>query len=336
MLVEDPRAAEARQAAGQGLWERAAELWTALADDLMEEDAGAAVQALSLSADAWRREDRPVVAAVALRRALAATGDGPGRALLHIQLAAVLADAGQLMPALDIAHGALDAAASPGEQALAADLASGLALELGRIPLAVELLGLLRDPRARAFRAAVVYRVTGRLARASAELSIATEVVGGRPELAGLRAALHHEEGELALVVGDPADALTSFLAARSEWEQVRRRSGLFHAIAGEVRARLALDTLPLPAELDRGVDYAVDRGLVMVEQDLLLARGAARARAGLPGADQDLGRAVDLAAAVGAGLAEGRARQVRMELGCAEQGDAEAVERLLVGTCWA
>ncbi|RME29311.1 MAG: hypothetical protein D6798_00335 [Deltaproteobacteria bacterium] len=336
-LVEDPRAAGARAAAEAGRWERAATLWEALAGDIQDEDGGAAVQALSLAADAWLREDRPLAAVGALRRAMIAVGNGPGAALLQVQLAAALADAGQLGPALEACRAVVETQeGGAGERELALDVACGLALERGELALATDLVDRLTDPRARAFRAATVLRVVGRSARASAALSVAFDAVGDHPALGGLRAALLHEEGEQALINGQPDDALDAFASARAGWAEVRRRSGMFHAIAGEVRARLARGELPLTAELDRGVDYAGDRGLVILETDLRTTRAATRARAGLRGVAEDLGRAVELAAQSGAALAEGRARQQRMVLGCAEPGDADAVERLLAGTCWA
>ena len=69
-------------------------------------------------------------------------------------------------------------------------------------------------------------------------------------------------------------------------------------------------------------VDVAVllllphDRGLPLLEAELRLTRGLARARAGVRGAEEDLDQAVALAERASACLLEGRARLLRRRAG--------------------
>ncbi|MCK6507890.1 hypothetical protein L6R53_31740 [Myxococcota bacterium] len=305
--LADPRAAHAQALAAQGDWPAAAAAFEGLAADL---PAALAAQAWSLAADAWRREDRPVAAARALRAALQALGPSPGRGLLQVQLAAALADAGQVEPALDLASDPVVDAEQP---ALGLDLRIGLLVERLRLDEALHAAAGLPVPAARDFRLATVHRARGEAPAAAAALDRARAAVpDGPPALAGLRAALAHEAGEQALAAADPDEALAAFRVARAEWTTARRRAGLFRAAAGEVRARLQRGELPLARELEPALEYARDRALPLLEAELLMARGPALARAGRGDAAADLHRALSLARACGALLTE---RQAAREL---------------------
>lgn len=303
----EARAARARDLAREGDWPAAAAAFEALAAEL---EGAPAAQAWSLAADSWRRDDRPVPTARAVRQAWQQLGGAPGQGLLRVQLAAALADAGQLEAALDLAADPVVDAEQP---ALGLDLRVGLLLERLRLDEALAAAQSLGVPAARDFRLATVYRARGERSPAAAALARARAAVpAGIPALAGLRATLAQEAGEQALAGADPDEALAAFQVARAEWTAARRRAGLFRAAAGEVRARLSRGELPLGRELDAAIDYAIERQLPLLQAELLLARGPARARQGRADGGADLHRALALASACGALLTE---RQVAREL---------------------
>lgn len=292
--ISDPRAREARLLAEAGRWEEAAARWEALASDLLREgastrDPGAAAQALVLAADAWRREDRPLAGMRCLRRAMPHLGAGPGASLARAELAGMLADLGQLAAAVAEARSALAGASTPGERIVAADLLCGLLLEGAVLDEAEALLPAITDARARPFREAELRVQQARLPEAKRALAEARAAVGTAEALGGLRASLHEAQAELHLVEGAHEAAIRSFQQARAEWSRAHRRPGLFRAAAGEVRARAAAGQLSMDAEVDRGLDYARQRGLRLLEAELLLARGIGRLHGWMPGGTGDL-----------------------------------------------
>ena len=87
---------------------------------------------------------------------------------------------------------------------------------------------------------------------------------------------------------------------------------GVFRAEAAEVRCQVALGQRPLGANLSEPIAYAQERGLPLLEAELRMARGMARTRATVTGADEDFTRGISLAEDAGARLLEGRLRVQR------------------------
>ncbi len=326
--LDDPRAAQAAALAAQGRWREAATTWEELAAEPLalpqaaaeraaetatETAAQTAAQLWSLAAEAWRREDAPAASARALRQALARTPAGPGRALLLVQLAAALSDAGQHAPACDLAAQAEAAACTRNERQLALDLGAGLATLSCDWPEASRRVAALELPVARAFRAACLARAQGQLAEAGEALSQAERLCDPGEASAGLRARLAAERAELALEAGRPPAALAAALEARRIWTRLGRRGALFAVVATELRVRLALGQLPIEAELNRALRFAEERGLHPLRLELLLARGLARRSRGDAAGALDLEEALALAQAIGAELAISRVRGARV-----------------------
>ncbi len=270
--------------------------------------------------DALRRADRPARATRMLQRAVDLAADPDRRANARMLLAGVLADAGQLAAATDVARQLLASLRQPQARVLAHDILASTLLAQGRI---AEARGAIEAIAAEAptlpalpFRRAALARLDGLLDEADALLA---QVLATAPTTAawrGPRAAAVMERAELALLQDHADEAIAGFGAALAAWGSVGRRAGAFRAEAGRVRATVAAGRACLPAVLDGPVAYAADRGLPVLEAELRLARGQARATAGLPGGADDLDQAVGLAAEAGAQLHEGRARHLRRRHG--------------------
>lgn len=315
-IMQDARVVAARALSGAGRWAEAGDCFDAVATELAPLDPRAAIEAWGLAADSYRRDDRPAPAARVLRRALDLLPPGASRAMLEVQLAGVLAEAGELAVAHDLAMGARAHVQGAGELALCLDLLAGLRTDLGDLPGARAAADALDVPVARAFRLSAVHRACGELEAASHMGEQARGALGPGERLAGLRAAVAHEAGEVALLAGDPAEALAAFQVAAQDWSRARRRAGLFRAAAGQVRARVAQGETPLAADLGVALDYARERGLPLLESDLLIARGAARSHREPAAARADLDLAVALAEKAGATLLARRARLTRSAVG--------------------
>lgn len=328
---EDPRLSAARAAAAAGRWAEAADGFEAAARALSGRAQRAAAQeAWALAGDALRRDDRPARAARALKAALDLLPHGDGRrSLLSVSLAAVLAEAGEPIPAEILLRESVAGARELGPRLFALDQLIGTLNLLGRCseaegPLA-ELGALVEQlpPAAAglgratvAFRRAVQLRHQGELAAADPLLEQVIAAMGARKETLGAAAAAAGERAELALARGAPEEAERWLDDAARMWTAVGRRSGLYRCEAGLVRVALAAGQTPLASALAGPVQYAGERGMALMEAELRLARGLAWARGAVRGAETELDRAVSLAERAGAALLEGRARLLRRRAG--------------------
>jgi tetratricopeptide (TPR) repeat protein len=326
----EERVADARAHAEAGRWSDAAALYASLADEAVAGgDADVAAQCLALGGDALRRDDRPAAAARLLRRSLDLGGEvradgllSPRRLAAEVELAGTLIDAGYLADAVAMLRVAVAGAATENGRTLALDALISALVPMGRIAEAKGVLlelSAVAPPGARiavAFRQALMLRLDGHLAAAGAAWR---QVLDNLPEsdaLAGPRAAAWGGLGELALLQGDGGEAERCFAAASAMWTLAGRRSGVFRAAAGSLRASLLSGARVLPHTLDGPIRFAEERQSVFLEIELRLARGQARARNTQSGADTDLDRAVHLAHEASALLLEGQARVVRRAAG--------------------
>jgi hypothetical protein len=317
---------EAEELAGRGRWEEAGARFAAIAEKARRvQDRRTTREAAALAADAFRRDDRPAAAAKMLHLAREAGKDDPTD---HVQLAAVLLDAGQVDAAADIAATGLAAATDAVASTLALDTLVGLALTQGRVDEArgqLEALAALALPGSelsRRFRAAQVDRLDGLVSQAeTAWLALAGELAR-HAQAVGPEGATWSELGEIDLLraafAADPRPlcrrAVERFDRAQACWTKAGRRAGVFRAEAWAARARAVAGEVVVAPGIDRAIAYAEERGMPLLEADLRACRAVVRRD------PDDLLHALDRLGE--APLARGRARVVQAELG--GHGDLE------------
>jgi hypothetical protein len=247
------------------------------------------------------------------------------------QLAAALADAGEVEAAADIAVAAVEGAEDAAARIIALDIAVGTCLSTGRIAEARTLLAHLEAAPlagaalAAAFRQAQLARLDGDLRRATALWRSLVARLAPHPAAAGALAASWMELGETMVLrwslraVGvswfagsddgeevEQAEAEACFTAAGQAWARANRRAGLFRAEAWKLRVRAQQPTIS--SAVDTAVGYARERGLVGMAAELLCLRAVIR------GAPLDALHAVEMLPQTP--LARGRARVIAAELG--------------------
>lgn len=294
---------------------QAAEAALARAEPSADVDALAA-QCLA-AGDALRRVDRPVRAARMLQRAVDLSTDPGRRTSARLVLAGVLADAGELRASADLARQVLAQPASADARILGHDILAGALLAQGQLADARAVVATLEALAPHLpvlpFRRAALARLDGQLDRAVALLEGVLRDAPATDAWRGPRAAAVMERAELALLQGDAPAAVTGFTAALDRWAEVGRRAGAFRAEAGRVRARVEAGDTVLSSILDNPVAYARDRQLPILEAELLLAQGQARAATDPRAARAALDPAVELAHHAGALFLEGRCRLARL-----------------------
>ncbi len=314
-----------------GRWGEAAERFEALAREAGEaRRLEEARERWAQAGDAFRRDDRPARSARALKAAFDLVDPtDPRRAHAAAGLAAALIDAGEPVPAEILARETLASARELGPRLLLVDVLLGSLVLLGRAPEAegplLELTALVAalPPAARpladatlAFRRAARHRLRGELDQAEALLLDVEARMALRKETTGAAAAAAAELGEIRnLRCEDDAGAEATARAARA-WTAAGRRAGLYRCEAALIRAALTRGETPMARALDGPITYARERGMPLLEAELRIARGAARARALLRGGEEDLDQAVLLAERASAVLLEGRARLTRRRSG--------------------
>jgi hypothetical protein len=313
----------AKALADQGLHGDAARAFEELAGRAGPDRLALAGQAWTLASDAWRRDDRPreaVAAGVAAERLAAPVGDR--LAVLLAARAGAHLDAGNVAGAREDADRAVAVAGQVGVSTLALDLAAGAAMVAGDIDAArrwvVRLQGVA-PPAARpavAFRLAALKRLDGDLMGADALLAGVEEAAADQPHWAGPAAAASQERGEIALLVGKVEEAGRRFAEAEAYWASAGRAGGAARCRGGRLRAALEVGGRPPLSLLDDDIRRASERGMVLLEAELRLARGRLRAARHVSGAQDDLDQAVSLASGAGARLLEGRARVGRRKAG--------------------
>lgn len=342
---DESRLQRAAEMGAKGRWAEAAALFEEIARDATRRgQRDLARRAWTGAGDALRRDDRPAHAARALKAAedLAVRGE-PGRLMARATLAAVLVDAGEPVPAEILLRELLPEASEPGARVVVLDMLLGILLLLGRTDDAegpyAELAALVGGlgPAAElaratlAFRTATRHRLRGELDAADRVLLAVGDTMETRRETVGAAAVALGERGEVALAAGDGAAAWIFFDHAAKLWTATGRRAGLYRAEAGLVRAALARGETPLATRLNSPIDYAKERGMVLLEAELRLARGAARANAHVSGGEEDLDLAVAICERASADLLEGRARLIRRRCGFL-RNDTERTRHCLRG----
>ena len=313
-------------------WSAAGTAWMDIATRAMEKgDLARAQEAGSRAGDAWRREDRPALAARALKLAWDAGRRGPIDAAL---LAGVLLDAGQADVALDIVAPAGDPLGNgtPDAQAVLLDVRLGLHLALGSVEAAradlaaLEELAVPGGEISRVFRQAQLDRLDGLLERADLGFKAAVtalSTIAGPPGIAaGPIAAAMAERGELALLCaalghGDPAEARVHLEGALAGWRTAARSGPALRAQAWVLRSQAICGESVLAEPILDWAAGAEERGLPLLAADLRVSYAvASRDASGLRDVAGTLERAP---------LAQARVRVIHAELGGGPDADLDA-----------
>lgn len=308
------RAGEAERRAAARDWRAAGEAWVEAARIALAANATpSARSALDLAGEAFRRDDRPADAERALQGLLRLVPSPQDEARARVRLAGVLGELGRPQHAL-----AAVADLAPSEaswRAMVVDTRIGLLWQVGRKEQVRTELAALQAAEgpggiASGFREGQVLRADGDLAGAGGRFTALVERLRALPGAEVGVGAAEAELADLAVLRGEPSAAVPVYAAARERFAAVGRRSLALRAEAGRVRAALEAGEPVATAELEDGARYALDRGLVALELELRLARGAADPD---PERGAELLRGVEAAAdRSGARLEAGRARLLR------------------------
>jgi tetratricopeptide (TPR) repeat protein len=262
----------------QGRWGDAGPGWLALAHAaLARRQEARAHEAASRAADAFRRDDRPEKAVIALGMARRI---GPDRALDQVQYAAVCLDAGRVAEAVETASAARANAGPVPERAVALDTLVGAHLAADDVDAAREALTELERLDfdgariARLYRGAQVDRRDGQLERADDAWARVIEALQPFHAAAPGEAAAWDERAEVALLRAalarhlgrSPAPWLDAARECSDEgataWRKAQRRSG---QLRNELLvARIAaVGGEPLPVDLCSQIHgWAKERGM--------------------------------------------------------------------------
>ena len=324
-------------------WSAAGVAWMDIAERAMEKgDLARAQEAGSRAGDAWRREDRPPLAARALKLAWDAGRRGCIDAAL---LAGVLLDAGQADVALDIVAPAGDTLnlGTPDARAVLLDVRLGLHLALGSVEAAredlaaLEVLAVPGGEISRVFRQAQLDRLDGLMERADLGFKAAVTALGGiagPPGIAaGPMAAAMAERGELALLCaalghGSAAEARVHLEGALAGWRTAARAGPAMRAQAWLLRAQAICGEPVLAAPILDWAAGADERGLPLLAADLRVCYAVASGDAsGLHEVAATLERAP---------LGQGRVRVIHAELGGGREADLDsALNALAADSPW-
>ena len=336
----------------QGDWdERAAAWWrvTELAADTGE--LSVAMEASLRAVDAYRRADHPIRVLEAVGRAMELVHAPSAQGMLQTYRLAALLDSGALVEAEAEAEALLDDLKDPKVRPLALDTVAGIYFATGRIRALEELIEDMECQEGpmrwgMVFRRSQVEAMAGRPNEAQEGLQ---ECIRGLSEHAGTegaQAAAWAELGGILQLTQRLDEALEAFEQSCSLWAQTGRRAGRFLAEAERACAILATGGSYLPASLDQPIAFCVERGLLLLEARLRLARGLCRFHAGADGSREDLNQCIAIPLEQGARLQAGRARiqvasvsadreaelaRAHRELGVDRLAQAE-IERVLAG----
>jgi hypothetical protein len=302
---------DAQQATATSQWSEAGDIYRALAQ--RTNDPVRSEQWRIQAGDAFRRADRPA-AVVQVLEGLSKRRNG--RAL--VLLSGALLDCGAVGAALAAADDAMLQTTSHSQlQMVALDTACGVRLAAGDIEGAHHLRDLLlkdasaASQMAAAFRTATLQRLAGQLAPAQNTLETILQAIAAIPAARGAVASAQTELGELHLAAGAPQAARNHFHHGLELWAEDLRRGGAFVCEAGLLRADLAEGLTPLASRLDRAVEYAQERDLVLLEAAIRAARTCAWNRSGVyqDKIFPEFERLVDRCMRLGAMQLEGRCR---------------------------
>jgi hypothetical protein len=313
-------------------WEPACEEFSRLARFLESaREMESACGAWGSAGDAAWRADRPLEASLVGQPG----GASPAlsiAALRMVQISSVLMETGKLARAEKTLARIDEMPVGQGIATLQRDTRIGLLLLQGRVTEARrEHLSLAEQAPPGAepvvlFRNGQIRRFEGRLQDAEEELARLSADIEGRPEMDGPLGATLLERVELATLRGDETRSLAILEQAEAAWSKAGRASGVYRVEAQRLllAVRLARGHV-LTTRLDQGILFAQERGMVILEAELRLARARCRRWRSAEGAREDLAQVIALTEDAGAVLLAG---QARLEMNDQPQGDLPSLER--------
>ena len=271
-----------------------------------------AARAWETGGEALRRDDRPAEALQALQAALRFSAQ-ENSAVVAIKLAATAADVGDFVLAKALCQEAARERREDGIGFVALDCYAGMLLATGDVSGLRKAIAELESAPAPLlvgclFRSAQLARLDGRLAAAELLLHQAKESLDPQSAAAGI-AGIEGELAELAELKGEPAIAAERYAAAIAGHGKAERRSLAFRMEAARVRAMVTAGLDAMVQPLDEGIAYAQERNMPILDIDLRLARGMARARHAPQSAVEDLRIAIQAGDKYGLAFRAGRAR---------------------------
>lgn len=242
----------------------------------------AARQAWGAAGEAFRRDDAIEEAARVTRLALSLPGGSEDEvALQRIQLSGALAEMGQGGAAIDQCEAALEGCSSS-LMAVGLDALLGTLLGYGdRVQVEARISELDREgPAQWAFllRSGQLKRLQGDLAGADSDLASLEAKMAGTPGLEAGLGGVRAERAEVAALRGEIASAASAWEAAREDQTRAGRRALALRCEAGRVRSLCDAGVPPLDSDLKEGLAWARNRGMGLLELDLELAIGTAKA----------------------------------------------------------
>ena len=303
--------AEARQ----GDWDDQAESWWRVAQ--LASDTGElalALEASLRSVDAYRRADQPNAVLLSLELAQSIALAPSAQSLLKVYRLAALLDLGLLVEAESETEELLDTVTQSDIRPMALDTVAGIYHATGRLQALAELLeemAVEEGPLAfgGVFRGAQLSALQGDEVAAESGFLACIEGLQKHPGSEGAVGAACTELGRLYAVLGRHQEALTFFEKGVEAWQVSARHAGQFLTEAHRALSVVSVGGDYVPSALDRPIAFCVERGLLLVEAQLRLARGVCRYKAGVDGAREDLSQAVAIPLEQGARLQAGRAR---------------------------
>jgi hypothetical protein len=325
---------EAYRLASEQQWGSAARAFTSVA--------AASTGDVSLTAwegagEAHRRDDSPLSAVTALGSALELVTEPKRRAILQVKLAGTHTELGQGQRALSLC---IQAAEEPDCEALAVDTMSGLVQTWGaRAALAdlVQRLSVLdKTGLAYRFRQAQLHRLNGQLDNSRAGFEALTSDLSALPGATVAVAATKAELASVALLQGRFEDAIGAYEAGLLEHEAAGRRTLAWRCESGRVHSLVAVGSRPLAGRLNAGIQFADQRGLVVLGVDLRIARGLATSSGDTAMAAADLRFARETSTALGMAFRAGRAGLAWVER-CSGPTDilSRCVQELAISAPW-
>jgi len=159
------------------------------------------------------------------------------------------------------------------------------------------------------FRRGQLARLDGHLDAAHAHFESVVAGFGDRSEAAAGVAAARGEQAEIHLLRGATAPAVEGFERGMALHRAAGRGALFYRCEAGRVRAMTESGVSVLTDVLERGIDFALAREMVLLEVDLRIARGMALSAGDAARAMLDFEAAISLAEQASSRLRAGRAR---------------------------
>ncbi len=326
--------AEARALVAERRWQDAAARFAKAATRLGTAGLDArAEEAFAAGGDAAWRADLPDLAMRCLVRSRERLPQGsPLRGVRAVQMAGVLLELGELDSAVLLLDEAEDG--EPARELRMVVLDTRIAIDLlqghvGRAHnLLVKLEGLVGEEAAPVllFRQGQLAMRLGRFSEAVESLAGCVALIEDRPAYDGPRGAALLELAELASFRAEHDDALALLEGAAEAWNRAGRRSGMMRVEAARMRLLGELGAVEtLTTGLDRGLRFARERDMRLLEAELRLASGICEAVRSPQRSAAQLDRAIELAGNIGAYALRGRALLARHDVA---DGEREALEQ--------